>query len=282
MDSLNISQQKKKLMEIKKERAPKLTEILNLYTISEEAEKRELRKSINNNYELKRIEHNFNMKTKPNAKFIKNYFNLLKNSDSNYLIKKKYLKDTILVSDEKGIFRMTLPKELYKDLYENQKINYNERIISKYIQNYPNTTKNKDNKSLNEINYKNTNYIKSFQEIYHKENVSQNENNEKIIIKDDSEDYNYSKEISNYPINILKNSNDEYDRVKINLYNNKLVSNFENRDKLYNLDYKKSNIKEKNISFTIKLKNEIKSMKCRRSNLIFKIDNCKKEKKNIT
>ena len=43
---------------------------------------------LNNNYELKRIEHNFNLKTKPNAKFIKNYFNLLKNSDSNYLIKK--------------------------------------------------------------------------------------------------------------------------------------------------------------------------------------------------
>jgi len=273
--------QRRKLIDIKKNRAPKLCEILNLFTISEEAENREL-KSINNNYELKRIEYNFIKKTNQNIKLKNNFFHLLKSNDPNYIIKKQNLKETYLVSDENGNFRMTLPKEFYKNLYKNQKLNYNNRIICKFKNEnnskYPNTTKNKRNEFEVLPNLKESNFMKSFNEIFLQDYNNKLESKKKIINYDQDfiENCYSNKKILNFPIEILKNSNDDYERVKLNIYNNKLISNL---DRVSSIT-KTSEKKEKNISFANKLMKDVRNLKLERDNIILKID-MKREINNI-
>lgn len=122
----NLSMKTKKFKNLK--RAARLGEILNLFYTSEEVENKKLFEGREKDYAIRMIENNIFPK-KFTQEHQSKLTNLLKNKDCNYSVKRKFMKNTCLETNEDGKFRLTLNRSFYRKLIEKGEINLKSRKV---------------------------------------------------------------------------------------------------------------------------------------------------------
>ena len=125
---LTNTDSKQLISKIKQTRAPKLGEILNLFTMTEEAEEKALFNSTEKDFTLRILENHLFPK-KINSNQLNKFYHLLKNKDPNYSLKRKYLKEAKVESNEEGNFRLTLSKSFYQNLISKGEVKFNDKKI---------------------------------------------------------------------------------------------------------------------------------------------------------
>ena len=251
-------------------RAPKLGELLNIFHTSEEVENKKMFEVKEKDYNMRMIESHIFPK-RHSIEFLNKLYNLLKNKDPNYYLKRKYINHANFENNENGKFRLTLSKSFYKKLVSEGEINiYSKRVVSLLNENIAKKQQenNKDNISSHELeNYllKDCHFNQALKEIYFDEqgNVgleSSNENKSEITnihltgmnisneMNKNQSNLDIFKQNSNMTELDLNKKKSQISLEKRKLSKNNQVENFNNKFKSFFKDDKikvETQIKEK-------------------------------------